>query len=304
MKNFRINERKFKPNQEQEVIDLYLSGLSIQKIANHFSQGRKCVVNVLIRNNITRRDATKRNKKYSVNENYFDVIDTEDKAYFLGLLITDGWVVGNNMGINLQEGDKEILETFKKCISYTGNLRKIPKKIGSNQYGLIIRSKALCEDLKKYGIVQNKTFKTYFPDISENLWHHFIRGCIDGDGWITIKKKCRTKTVGFCGNYDLVVSIQKILKEKCDLNEIKTHKMGNIYKFAYPGNHIAEKIINYLYQDATIYLKRKYEKSIIKFKKVERLTKLCNLCNEKHYGLGLCNRHYQLKRLKNKRDAK
>jgi hypothetical protein len=59
-------------------------------------------------------------KKY--NENYFEKIDSEDKAYFLGLICADGCILNNKktyryqVALKLHIKDIEILKTFIKCI--------------------------------------------------------------------------------------------------------------------------------------------------------------------------------------------
>lgn len=64
---------------------------------------------------------------YTYNENYFDIINTPGKAYFLGLMFADGCICHTDkigkfknvlhtyrMSISLQERDKVILELFRK----------------------------------------------------------------------------------------------------------------------------------------------------------------------------------------------
>lgn len=87
-------------------------------------------------------------KKYTFNKNYFEKIDSEDKAYFLGLLYADGCnstsATQNHASIvlNLQEGDKEILEKFMKYINSNKPLLYRPKQENHNpQYRFVINSK-------------------------------------------------------------------------------------------------------------------------------------------------------------------
>lgn len=50
-----VMPRKFTPKQEQEVIRLYLAGLSIQAVAQQVKSGGDAVRNVLLRNDVSRR---------------------------------------------------------------------------------------------------------------------------------------------------------------------------------------------------------------------------------------------------------
>lgn len=97
--------------QENEIINLYNSGLSSLKVSKIINYSKRTVLNVLKRNNIKARKNI-RNKKYYFNENYFEDINSSDKAYFLGLLTADG-NVSKAVNISLQKPDEYILEIFK-----------------------------------------------------------------------------------------------------------------------------------------------------------------------------------------------
>lgn len=211
---------------------------------------------------------------YNVNENYFETIDTKDKAYFLGWLISDGNKKNNSIQINLQERDKYILELFKKYINYTGKLYFLPKKNDKrqNQYRLFITSKKLTDNLDKYGFVSNKSKITYFPDIPEEFHSHFIRGIFDGDGSIiSINRKNRIDYVfSITGSISLMTTIQKIIIEKCKLSTLKICKNKDSFYFSYGGNRQVKRIGEYLYKDCDdLLLTRKKEK----FDKLNEKTK-------------------------------
>lgn len=61
--------------------------------------------------------------KYNINKDYFRIIDSNEKPYFLGLMYADGYVSERSIVLSLQEGDKLILEKFKKSIEYNGPIR-------------------------------------------------------------------------------------------------------------------------------------------------------------------------------------
>lgn len=56
----------------------------------------------------------------NINDSFFEKIDTEEKAYFLGLFYADGcnYINGNasRVALSLQEDDKKILEIFNNFI--------------------------------------------------------------------------------------------------------------------------------------------------------------------------------------------
>ena len=100
-------------NKEQKIIDFYQKGNSQNKCAKLFNISQSQVGIILKRNTVTTRNISEGLRKFKVNNDYFEKIDTKDKAYFLGLLIADGnnEVVG--FRLQLKESDKHILETFK-----------------------------------------------------------------------------------------------------------------------------------------------------------------------------------------------
>ena len=117
--------------------------------------------------------------------NYFDEIDTPEKAYILGLLYTDGCRCDRDMHyqivLKLQDTDVDILYKMQECLQSNRPLKYIitePKmfpngKIYSpkNQYALIIDNKQIATSLEKWGIIPNKTYTLKFPDfLPEKLY--------------------------------------------------------------------------------------------------------------------------------------
>ena len=129
-------------------------------------------------------------RKYNVNDVYFNKIDTEEKAYWLGFLLADGCIHERDgqdrLSLVLGIKDKNHLEKFKKSLSFEGPIIDYTKKSGLF-IGLIhsyirITSQLLVNDLAKVGCMPRKTLTLEFPIIYDELRHHFIRGYFDGDG--------------------------------------------------------------------------------------------------------------------------
>jgi hypothetical protein len=134
-------------------------------------------------------------KKY--NENYFEKIDTEDKAYFLGLIFADGCIVYDpikfryNVLITLHPKDVHILESFIKFID--GEMT-VWKNKNREICQVSLSGKKIVIDLIKLGAIPNKTFKLNYPKINVKLEKHFLRGYFDGDGCIRIRTDHRDNT--------------------------------------------------------------------------------------------------------------
>lgn len=221
-----------------------------------------------------------RKGKYTIDESYFDVIDTEDKAYFLGLLYADGCnYEDGTVKIDLIESDKDILLALKEKIKSTRPLsyyKAETKIINGEPYNcqptcrFIINNKHVSNVLSNYGIVFHKSqYCEYIKDgiVPDNLFHHWVRGIIDGNGglsnWIDNEFTGHRKfKLYFCGTIDVVTKIAELLQNKFNCTPTITDRYpdrdNNNLQFEICGNQLIRKACDWLYKDAHYYLKRKY----------------------------------------------
>ena len=210
------------------------------------------------------------NRLYSFNDNFFEHIDNENKAYWLGMLIADGNISdfgrkSYTIRLLLKESDIYHIESFCKDI----DLNKKVHIDKDNRGSITIHSKKMYMDLINLGITPKKTRHEYFPEIPEHLIHHFIRGFFDGDGTIysrnqTDNRKRALCAIGFvCGNNIFMETLINILHEKCNVHtSIHYKKDKDVYEYKTEAINGCKKIIEYMYKDATIFLKRKYERAM------------------------------------------
>ena len=258
--------RKYK----EEIINLYINDkLSTYKIANRFDCYSSTVINLLKENNISRRDYGEALRKYSVNEHYLDVIDTQEKAYFLGFFAADGYVNegGRNINIHLSSVDDEILLKFNKLFENEKPLEYAPGEknnkgyLGHETSTFIINSVYLVKRMQSLTSEKDKTFTVRMSkEIPEELFSHFIRGYFDGDG--SFSKMGKYVKIDITSNIDMCNDIKKVL----DNNDIysKIYKVKNaderIRKVSIQRQNEVKKFLDYIYQDATIFLERKHER--------------------------------------------
>ena len=271
----KYNEIIFTHEQETQIIDMYVNHKkSTVAIGNEYNVSHKTIARLLDKHGIERSN---RGRKYFFDEHYFDNIDTPNKAYILGLLYADGY---NSMDkytvrIQLQYTDKSILEMIRKELRYEKPLKyiKCSDKISSNgfvskdMYQLEFYSKHMCETLSKYGMVQNKSLILEFPNfLDEKLYPHFIRGYYDGDGslcnhytkngWfqslLTI-----TSTESFC------IKCLEIIRKFSGITgggiyDASSHN-GITKVISISGTNQTKKLLTWLYEDAELFLERKYK---------------------------------------------
>ena len=118
-----------------------------------------------------------------------------------------------------------------------------------------IWSKKIVLDLRKLKFYRRKSETQTFPEINDNLYSHFLRGLFDGDGCIN------DVMIEFTGSNDCINKIKEILMSKFLLNDSKVWNRGKfLHGVRWSKNRI--QILDYLYNEATVYLDRKYEKYI------------------------------------------
>lgn len=203
-------------------------------------------------------------------EDYFENIDSELKAYFLGLVITDGCICTSSHGgeeilnITLIKEDKYILDKFIEEIKSN----KISTSDGRGCYSVNILSNKMCNSLKKYGITERKSLKTVFPkNINKEFVPDMIRGIIDGDGSIAFYsrekhgRKVHKKAIRLCqGNKKFLEDIVDYLFDEYGIKKVSVFKeKESLWSISYSSNDSLIKLINILYKNKNIYLLRKLE---------------------------------------------
>lgn len=205
------------------------------------------------------------NTKYlTLNDNFFEKIDTKDKAYILGWIASDGSIQKNSVVINIHEKDRECLEKIRD--HFCGEL---PIKVYAEYsdsgdktlfVSLTINSKTIVNDVCKHLQITpgKKAEHVKFPDaIPNELKIHFIRGYFDGDGSINSPLKSK-KRFPVASISSLSVSMKKSIKEEinipCYFNE--NNQKANL---EYCGNNALDFLSKIYDTNELLFLKRKKE---------------------------------------------
>lgn len=269
--------RTMTPDSIKIIKEKYLEGETIEEITDKYFKDKYCSgeINMVLRKlGITRPNGT----QAKINHDYFENIDSEHKAYWLGFIYADGSITKKvyekgsytyRLRMELMFEDKYILEQMaldlesdlkpKEYYNDTSHFEGYNKP--KHTAYIMFSSKKMGEDLVKLGVVPNKTFiLKSLPNIPDNLMKHFIRGYFDGDGSVYLTKDNTIKTA-FYGTHDFINSIQDFLIKELGLTKkkITDQKEANV-SFVGMAKQESEKLYHYMYDEATIFLNRKYEK--------------------------------------------
>lgn len=156
-------------------------------------------------------------KKY--NERYFELIDSPDKAYFLGLLASDGNISPRLTAVRiaLKEDDQDILEKFREYLGI--DAPELHLKYSKNAGILAAPQKILClsrvqmvQDLILHGITPNKSKTLKIKCNLQGFEKDFLRGVWDGDGSIGVRrfKVCTASAAFSIQLQEMIVKISNI----------------------------------------------------------------------------------------------
>lgn len=213
---------------------------------------------------------------YTCDYHYFDDINTEEKAYWLGFLTADGWVNKNDKnnagvtGIELQYGDISHLKKFNKSIG--GNYQITDRwrectlsndKTKKNHMCCIrIFSLTMYNSLVRIGFSNNKSYDFHVPNLPHNLIRHYIRGYFDGDGCLCFTNKSfniNFTTASKALNDD-VVNILRSENFNCYEDNYISDFGTLMYRLDIYRQRDKINFLDWIYGDANIYLDRKYKK--------------------------------------------
>lgn len=236
------------------------------------------------------------NKKYTINENYFDNIDCEEKAYILWLLYSDWYNNTDTYRISLvlRDKDKYMLDKINNLLQSTRKLYLYKKQWNcSDVYDLCINNKHMSQTLNKLWMHKAKTY-TLTPQLwlDNELIRHFIRWYWDGDGYIhkpIWSHWCCSVTWTEC----MCIWIMNNIWVNWYLYARSPENNNNIRTLNIHWNNHMKIVCKYLYWNCSIYLKRKKDAADYRIgykKETRKCTK--EWCNEKHFGKWFCRKHY------------
>ena len=212
------------------------------------------------------------------NEDFFEKIDSEEKAYVLGFIAADGAVQpqANKIKIDLKSVDEDILLKIQKAM---GHHNKLSHYINKNRTfedktkfydcpisRLVINSKKIVEDIQKYGVGPKKsnTLNIRFDLIPDEFFFDFLRGYFDGDGCLSFSREKKYTDLNFTSSTIVCIKLKEIIKDKMGedrfyLYHRRKENLQNATIICTKTYFIVD-LLKKMYNNSTIYLDRKHKK--------------------------------------------
>lgn len=234
-------------------------------------------------------------KDTTLNLDYFKIIDTYNKAYFLGFIAADGAIVNNKgtstntLTITLNEKDTIILETFVREINSSKPIYPIKRKDGYKHVRFTTSIRQFVNHLFTTGLGYRKslTMGDLLTTVPDQYKPAFILGYFDGDGCFTDtfcqslrSYRCKDGTIthhlhnhwvsliSIKGTKEFLEPIAKYLNTTYALKQIRGQ---NIHTLRLTSNDAITKFHN-LYNHCDFHLSRKKSKFTRKILQVQTIS--------------------------------
>jgi DNA-binding CsgD family transcriptional regulator len=244
-----IGGQRSKIDNEQ-VVQMYASGESHKRLAAAFGVAPSVILRILESNGVEKRKSA---VAADVDETFFKKIDSEAKAYWLGFMFADGNVSKEllDFGFSVKSIDSLHADKFKADLKWGGRVRHC-----ADSAQVFIRNHNTCVDLVDKGCLPRKSHILAAPEgVQESSCKDFIRGVVDGDGYIGSYPKYSALEIA--GTKALLDWIDERLPVQ-SVYGATPHK--SIYRIRYSGP-AARTNIKWLYLGSTVSLDRKQERA-------------------------------------------
>ncbi|MDB4930518.1 MAG: hypothetical protein JWM10_3002 [Myxococcaceae bacterium] len=240
------------------IVADYAAGLTCQEVAARRGVSPTTAMDIARRAGVGRSSGVA-HRRYACDHHYFDTIDTEAKAYWLGFLAADGCVTGGKVCLGLKDSDRGHLEKWRAALGATHPIGQSTKEMDGRIFGTVyvyIASPELARALAPLGIVPRKSLTYTPPTLRPDLMRHFWRGMVDGDGCISLSRPSGRWSAELCGSRDVVEGFA-CWAATVTGTSARAHARRSIFKFRV-ADLKAVALLHALYDGATVYLDRKY----------------------------------------------
>ncbi|WP_053363207.1 LAGLIDADG family homing endonuclease [Bacillus sp. FJAT-27251] len=234
---------------DDQIILLYKSGRPFKEIIPIVGLSDRAIRNIMYKHGIemNREKGSGQPRKHKVNEDFFKVWSHE-MAWVLGLMITDGTVHKQNNTISFAQKDERILRLIADYMEADYVLGSLGTTC--NTPTLIINSKEVKKDLMTLGIYHNKSYNVPFPRVPELYLPSFVRGVIDGDGWVDQEGYVMKVTTASPLFADSLLSVFVSWQLRSDIKKNISKSGHSVFRVSVKGKNDLKKLASIIYKDA------------------------------------------------------
>lgn len=179
--------KKYSEQEERQIVQEYINGASVQTLMKKYGFATKKSITDKVKKYCSNPEeeiqrAKNNRKSYSID---VSEINSPFNAYFIGLMITDGYIINkNSFGLQLTDED---------CIKYISEITGKPYysyeqgEGHKNAYRITFNDENQVKKLARYGIVERKSFTVSgfeFKEKEIKYLPYLVRGIIDANGCI------------------------------------------------------------------------------------------------------------------------
>lgn len=237
--------------QKQQIIDAFSKGMECREIPRNLAVSERAVARVLAESGVN----TKRRNRYTLNEAYFDCIDSHVKSYLLGLLSADGCVTSTNY-VAFESIDRELTELLKLELQYSGQIRLTRFRHYEPHHRINFSSKQLATALRKHGVTIGRSFSDscYFPE--PEYLSSYILGYFDGDGCAYVNQGRSGGLVCIVGSLEFTSKLVSHL----GMGAVEPHSKRRVYYWRIYSRKNINTFYQFIYQHQPLGLLRKKQK--------------------------------------------
>ncbi|WP_409270240.1 LAGLIDADG family homing endonuclease [Neobacillus sp. SCS-31] len=241
---------------DENIVKMYTDRVSYKEMSEISGLTARAILNVITKNglNATRTGPP---RKHNVNEAFFDQW-TNEMAWVLGLIITDGNICPTNQSFSVSQKDPQLLEKIANLMGFTG---KAAKRAHADLYTLTVCSKTLKDKLCKLGVTKRKSLTVNFPKCPQEYLPSFVRGVIDGDGYVDNEGYTVTVTSGSSSFAQGLLSVYQEWTLRARIRTEKTNSLNSIYRVVVSDRESVKKLADIIYRNARsncVLKKKKY----------------------------------------------
>jgi LAGLIDADG-like domain len=237
--------------QKQSILVAFQSGEECRAIPELLGVSGRSVARVLSEFGVN----TKRKNRYTLNEGYFDQIDTPIKSYLLGLMAADGCVTYKNYVV-LESVDRELVDLLAREIEFSGEIREIDRSPHQPHFRINFSSQRIATALHQWQIITNRMASDSYRFPSDEQLNPYVLGYFDGDGCAYPNKNRSGGLVCIVGSKNFAEELSNVMK----MGSTIAHSHNVVYYWRIFSRVNIQKFHDMMYRYPDLGLARKKEK--------------------------------------------